>query len=146
MVQIFILDRKSLPNRLATHRYDSRRRNSKLYKKMQEVGEKNWEMVPLFTQKCDLQTTRKVEQDYINRLKPDLNERYAFGSRPGYSKEKISKYDREYRKKNWTKIREFRNKKVVCEVCLTTHNHEVTARHKKSKYHGRIEKVLFELD
>ena len=71
---------RSLPKRLADHKYDagdpSRLKwygGSRLYKKMREVGVHNWKIVPLVTFACDRDTIVGFEKQWVEATGANLN-------------------------------------------------------------------------
>ena len=65
---------KPLPKRLIGHRADSKRCSSRLYKRMDEVGPKKGEIVPLVVvPSCGKIEILNFEQEWIALLNPDLN-------------------------------------------------------------------------
>ena len=64
----------SLPKRLSVHRHQSKISDSKLYRRMSEVGLQNWEIVPLvIIPKCTRTEILNVEKLWLGFLNPDLN-------------------------------------------------------------------------
>ena len=66
----------SLKERLRKHRSRSKTyKNTKLYKKMREVGLNNWEMISIlsFECECDKKTILELEMEKCNELNADLN-------------------------------------------------------------------------
>ena len=49
--------------------------NNRLYKRMREVGLKNWETFPLLSRTCDVKTIRELVRNWIGVLQADLNSR-----------------------------------------------------------------------
>ena len=72
----------SLPlwRRLCCHRSNTKKfiergcsRDNHLYKRMNEVGIRNWEVIPLLMFACDQYTIFEFEREWIRVLKTDLN-------------------------------------------------------------------------
>ena len=61
-----------LNDRLAIHRYDTKRADSKIYKRMRTVGIYNWEILPLMSRTCDIKTIRELERKWCKILGADL--------------------------------------------------------------------------
>ena len=63
-----------LPQRLTTHRSHSKICNSKLYRRMDDVGPQKWEIAPLAViPKCTRTEILNVEKIWTGFLNPDLN-------------------------------------------------------------------------
>ena len=95
-----------LKERLWSHKSSSKSKrycNTKLYKKMCEVGIDDWEIVPLLTFKCDKNTILGFEREWCNLLNTDLNSYSPFS---GFDNKK--EYDANYRKLNKEKIKKQR--------------------------------------
>ena len=70
---------KPLKYRLSSHKCPSNyMRESKLYKKMREVGINNWEIIPFLSFACDRNTILKLEKVFIKTLNTDLNTNSPF--------------------------------------------------------------------
>ena len=69
---------KPLKYRLKDHRCKAERCNSRLYKRMREIGKHNWEIIPLLSRICDRNTIYKVEKKWIGILGTDLNSNSPF--------------------------------------------------------------------
>ena len=63
----------TLKKRLQIHIHDAKICNSKLNKRMAEVGLKNWEIIPLLSRTCNRNTICEVERKWIGILNSDLN-------------------------------------------------------------------------
>jgi len=85
--------------------------NYKIYKTIRENGGwENWEMIKIEKRFVkDKQESLKIEQDYINKLNPDMNTYNAFRNKLEYdrlyskqyyfnNKEKIKEYYKQYKK------------------------------------------------
>ena len=67
---------QSLESRLAAHRsraLQTGSENNKFYRRMREVGLKNWEIVPLLTLVCTRDEIRTFERNWAVLLEADLN-------------------------------------------------------------------------
>ena len=67
---------QSLKKRLNEHRSNASRpgiENSKFYKRMREIGLKNWKIFPLESAVCSRDDIRKLESTWCKILKSDLN-------------------------------------------------------------------------
>ena len=67
---------RSLRERLRKHRDRSKLEkyeNTKLYKKMREVGVSNWGITPLLSLTCDKKTILELEKEKYDELNADLN-------------------------------------------------------------------------
>ena len=129
---------KNLKYRLSSHRcsanYLWKYGNTKLYKKMREVGTINWEIVPLLTFSCDKKTILEFEREWCNLLNADLNsyspsgfnKKEYFVNYRKLNKEKIKKRHADYYVLNKETIQEQQyehrkldkqNKVHHCDVC-----------------------------
>lgn len=114
---------QTLPNRMYKHRIDclkERNKNNKFYKKMLEIGLKNWYIEALefidIVNLEELRKLRKLEDKYINLLDINcLNMKKALGiyrtdfkTDSDYQKKRYElakEKDRERAKKRWQKIK-----------------------------------------
>ena len=64
---------QTLKKRLGEHKSYTKICNSKLYKRMVEVGLRNWEIIPLLSRTCNRSGICKVERKWIEILNPNLN-------------------------------------------------------------------------
>ena len=64
---------QTLKKRLQDHTHNAKICNTKLYKRMQEIGPENWTIEPLLTFSCDKKTIYDFEREWIKLIKPDLN-------------------------------------------------------------------------
>ena len=63
-----------LPQRLKTHRHHSKISNSRVSRRMDEVGLQKWEIIPLVVvSSCGKIEILRFEQEWIALLNPDLN-------------------------------------------------------------------------
>ena len=99
---------KTLKNRLKDHRHDAGRCNSKLYKRMFEMGIDNWKILPLLVHICDRKTIQEFERNWIELLSPDLNTYSPLDENPNVNNIEASK--RHYRNS-------IENKTYYCNVC-----------------------------
>lgn len=117
----------SMPDRKSRHL--GGRDRSKTCRKarfIREHPDATYEMKHLETQQdLDLLHRRKLEQKWIDRVKPTLNEKCAY----------ISKEDRQVKK---NRQRETRRRLVICDCGLQLTNFEM-CRHKRSELHRRWE-------
>ncbi len=106
--------------------------NYKLYKFIRANG--GWDsfiMEQIDT--CDVERLYQTEQEYIDKLKPTLNERRAYRTEQ-QKKEYNKEWSKEYREKNKDKISEKKKVKFTCE-CGSTLRREDKARHFRSNKH-----------
>ena len=92
-----------LERRLAAHRYRSLlpgNENNKLYRRMLEVGLKNWEIVPLLTLECTRDEIRAFERNWDVLLEADLN-----SILPMITAEELRRRNAEYYANNRKEIR-----------------------------------------
>ena len=108
---------QSLPQRLSEHKYKAGNQsrfygNSKLYKKMREVGVHNWKIVPLLTFACNRDTIVAFEEQWVKATGADLNTISPVN-------EDVAKkeYNRRYYKKNKEE------KRYYCGVCAVAFMH-----------------------
>ena len=79
--------------------------NTKLYKKMCEVGVDSWKIISLLSIECDKKTILKLEKEKYDELNEDLNTYSPF------SEENRKEYNANYYMLN------IRSKKYRCELC-----------------------------
>ena len=92
-----------LERRLAAHRFRALQHgneNNKLYRRMREVGLRNWEIVPLLTLECTRDEIRAFERNWAVLLGADLN-----SVSPMTTAEELSRRNAEYYAKNRKEIR-----------------------------------------
>lgn len=85
----------SLSRRLSQHRYDSTRKNSKLYEFMRKYGAENFEIQLI--DEVEIENERELrlcEQLSINLLKPKLNEVRAFCTPEQYTQQEKVRNER----------------------------------------------------
>ena len=77
---------KKLKYRLSSHKCPSScERESKLYKRMREVGTDNWEIIPLLSFSCDQKTIREFEKEWCEAIGTDLNMISPFTDKKEYN-------------------------------------------------------------
>ena len=94
----------SLERRLNWHKFSAmqnRCKNSKIYRRMNEVGLENWKVVPLLTLECTRNEILTFERKWLEVLGADLNS-YL----PIINAEDRKQKRAEYRKKNREKIQQ----------------------------------------
>lgn len=93
-------------------------KNNRLYKRMREVGLKNWEAFPLLSRTCDVRTIRELVRKWVGVLQADLNSRNV--------QKDVQQQHAEYYKNNKTAIRKYQSdyreklkeeKRFYCDVC-----------------------------
>jgi predicted GIY-YIG superfamily endonuclease len=92
---------KDLTERLYSHRKRARTSNTKVYRRMREVGG-DWKMEVLETHECSKKYAKERER-YYKELMGDLNEITPGREPPEYyldNKEKYAEYGRNWRKNN----------------------------------------------
>ena len=98
----------SLPQRLTNHRQHSKISNSRLYKRMDEVGLQKWEIVPLVVvPSCGKIEILNFEKSWIGLLNPDLNINSPIKENDEKARERV--------KKHYSNNLE--SKKNFCSVC-----------------------------
>ena len=70
---------------------DQQYENTKLYKRMRDVGSDKWKIVPLFTTECTAEEIRKKERTWCEFLEADLNT-FVPILKDGESREKAAAY------------------------------------------------------
>ena len=98
----------SLKRRLAIHRHDAKRMNSKLYKRMRTVGIQRWKIRPLLTFACDQKTIREFEKTWVTALNADLNTHSPLDENSNVNKIKVRE---EHHRKS------VESKRYYCDVC-----------------------------
>ena len=146
-----------LSKRLDAHRQASKvplRQNVPLYKKMVEIGPKNFSIYLLVDCQCDNkeQLLRK-EREYVEKLKPSLNKASPWrddGEQLEVMKlyyqtnrEEIKRNNAEYHKKNREHILTRNNQKIQC-TCGHTYSHGNKSTHLKTAYHNKHSYIEFE--
>ena len=137
--------KQTLNKRFNDHKSDSKRKNSKLWNLMKEIGANQFYILEIETiNNINKSEALKREQYYINKYNPDLNERRAY-----QSKEQRKEYDRIHKLKNYAKHREhilqykkeyniknrdYRNRKFRCSICNTYINNNCFKRHIRSQH------------
>ena len=111
--------------RLHDHKLKASTRNSSFYKRMREVGVKNWRMIPLITFFCDQKTIFEFENTWICALNADLNEHKAFRT----NEEKF-----EQKRKATRKYREGNKEKINSKCREYCHNHPERVKESCRKY------------
>ena len=115
----------SLKQRLAGHRYNVKRSDSKLYRRMGEVGVNNWEIVPLFQRTCDKETILGLERKWVKIMGADLN-----SNLPVLTSDERETYHANYYKGNK------QSKRYHCDVCdLSFISNRNLQRHLKTSRH-----------
>ena len=100
---------KTLKKRLQDHTHNTKILNTKLYKRMVEVGPKNWEVIPILSRICNRDTICKLEKKWIGILQTDLNSISPLTNRK--NKEIIKQKQADYYYKN------IQDKIHHCTVC-----------------------------
>ena len=78
---------RPMKERLRIHRKDSqklRNGNNRLYKRMVNVGIRNWKVIPLVTFACDQKTTFEFEKQWIVLIGADSNTNSPITDRKEY--------------------------------------------------------------
>ena len=104
------------------HNPNSPIRNINLYVTIRENGGwENWRMIELEKKICvDARDAERVEQEWIDKTTANLNMLRAFNSEE-HEKERLSKYQKEYREKNIQHLKEYLknynlgNKEILAE-------------------------------
>lgn len=109
-----------------THMY-----NYKLYETMRTIGTDWYFEVLEQDYVVDNEERRKLEQKWINSLKPTLNMRNAYSDKKMYDRE----WDRKNRSGGRPKHNEYRRQKIKCEYCAKEITRGSYASHKHT-YHG----------
>ena len=99
------------PSRLKYHG------NSKLYRKMREVGVQRWKIVPLLSFACDRKTICEFEKCWVKATGADLNTNSPITDMKEYKKKYVA-----YREANSDKIRgnykkNIMEKRYYCNIC-----------------------------
>ena len=104
----------------------------KLYKKIRKYGGiENWMVEVLESTNLNYKSLRKLEQDYINRIKPELNKNNSY-----VTKAEMARYMKIYYLQHWDKINSKRKIKNTCGCGGKYTNGHITD-HKKGKKHIR---------
>ena len=129
----------SLKTRLQYHRGYAKVCNTKLYKRMSEVGIYNWRILPLVVCPCNQDDIRTLEKQWIELLKPDLNTFSPIDSKTTDAKKELDK-------KHYRDCIE--SKKFYCDICNKVfgkiHNLKVhfnSEKHKDKSFEQLIEGV-----
>ena len=121
----------SLERRLQFHRSRSKLEkygNTKLYKKMCEVGLNNWEMISILSFTCDKKTILKFEKEKYYELNADLNTYSPFS---GF----------ENKKEYFANFRELNKQKEIyhCNICEKSFGTNwILQKHFNSLKHQRV--------
>ena len=127
---------QTLTKRLTAHRSNASRpgtENNKLYRRMREIGLRNWVIRPLESAICSEDEIRKLERAWCEKLRGDLNTRLPF-----QTDEKKREYNEKYREKYHEKNREVLLRK---RLEYGEKNREVL-RQKSAEYRERNREVL----
>ena len=125
----------SLKKRLSDHRAGAKIENSKLYKRMLEIGIYNWKIVPLLTYSCDQETIKAFERQWVELLNADLNVFSPIGSTNKWVNKWNNGIGKEIKKEHYCVSLE--TKRYYCDVCdmaFGYNNH--LKRHLKSLKHS----------
>lgn len=123
-----------ISQRIAHHRHTSQdpiKKNYRLYRYINDgIGwdRMKTEIIETFEDEMTINDLHKHEGGYILELKPTLNKNVA-----GRSPEESRK---EYRRKNYDKIRQYNNEKFICSSCGHQYMRKHRAEHERTKYHN----------
>lgn len=138
--EFYIGSSANLKNRISSHKYSCEDINGKLYNLKlytyirANFGFDNFTVKTLQRYPCenDLQL-RQREQEWIDELKPTLNEKRAYTSKEDELKVNRKRAS-EYYKVNKNKVSNRQNEVIQCERCDKTFTKVNKPRHQKSKY------------
>ncbi len=139
-------------HRLSKHKSKSKAMSeSLLHVKMRLIGPEHFyiEVIEQYTYIGDETERFVLEQDWIDILQPNLNQRKTFltdEQRKQYgkeyredNKEQIKeykkKYDKEYREDNKEQIKEYKKQPYLCLICNVSITQHSKARHERSNKH-----------
>ena len=128
-----------LKRRLQLHRHDSKRCNSKFYKKMRTVGLYKWKILPLLVCVCNQKEIRDFEKNWIALSNADLNTVSPLDvdniwGNIGYEKVKKDYYEQH-----------IQNKTYYCGVCDKAYGQKCDLKkHIRSLKHSNI--YMFSVD
>ena len=109
---------RSLAKRLRCHKSEANQKRSedrKVYRRMNEVGLNNWEIVPLLTLECTRDEIRAFERKWVEVLEANMN-----SISPMTTAEEVKRRKAEYREvnreevKRWSAERYRRNREELC--------------------------------
>ena len=139
----------TLSNRLDRHRSASKTQRSRVYNHMRELGAGHFGIVKLDegegTRPTNRTEARWMEQGFIDKLKPSLNNNRAIITRAqrlqsvrDYQKlhrAKYVAYGREYRRKNKDMLATKRTVKIECGLCDQQVSKYAMRRHERTLKH-----------
>ena len=138
----------SLESRLNWHKFSAKKKqyaNTKVYRRINEVGWENWEIVPLLTLECTKNEILILERKWLEVLGADLNSRL-----PILTEEDRKKNQAEYRKRNREKIRQgsaeyrMKNRKEISkqQAEYRANNYEEIRKRRAERYANNQNKIL----
>ena len=160
-----------LEQRFYEHMYNAKnfmkrgfRENNRLYARMNDIGLGDWEVLPLLSRTCDIETICEVERKWIRILGADLNSNLPVReeeTRKEYevayyekNKETLSQKQAAYRENNRDLVRQralnsqmknIENKKYYCDVCnIACRDNYALKKHLDSYKH--FEKRMWDID
>ena len=131
----------TLKKRLRIHRYDAKRKCSKLYTKMNDVGIYSWKIIPLLTFSCNQKTIREFERRWCETIGADLNMISAIITKEEKRENNLRNYAKYYKSNKDTILRkktEYRklNKETIKQKQTKYfESNKDTIKQKRAKYY-----------